>query len=162
MTDGSPPSMTSHRPYLLRALYAWIVDNGMTPYLQVDAGYSGVQVPAFAVNDGKVVLNIAERAVAGLEMGNDRIRFTARFGGVSHAVSIPVGAVQAIYARETAQGMVLPEEPVGPEVPETSVADTRNPSMPMLDLAAECDAESHDGDDHQPPPRRSGHLRLVK
>jgi stringent starvation protein B len=153
--------MTSHRPYLLRALYAWIADNGMTPYLQVDAGYSGVRVPAFAVKDGKVVLNIAERAVAGLEMGNDRIGFTARFGGVSHPVSIPVGAVQAIYARETAQGMVLPEEPPESEAPEASLADTGNP--PMLELAAETDAETHDGDDrHPPPPRRSGHLRLVK
>ena len=89
MTDGVPPRMTSHRPYLLRALYAWIADNDMTPHLLVDAGRPGLQVPAFAVSDGKVVLNIADRAVAGLEMGNDLISFTARFGGVSHQVRVP-------------------------------------------------------------------------
>ena len=88
--------MTSHRPYLLRALYEWIADNGMTPHLLVDATRPAVQVPMHAVKDGKIVLNIAERAVSHLEMGNDTIRFSARFGGVSHPVSVPVGAVLTI------------------------------------------------------------------
>src|SRR3546814_1797147 len=68
----SPPAMTSHRPYLLRALYEWIADNGMTPHVLVDATQAGVRVPPHTVKDGRVVLNIADRAVARLEMDNDR------------------------------------------------------------------------------------------
>src|SRR3546814_1167670 len=106
----SPPAMTSHRPYLLRALYEWIADNGMTPHVLVDATQAGVRVPPHTVKDGRVVLNIADRAVARLEMDNDSIRFTARFGGVSHPVTVPISAVLAIYARETGQGMALPDD----------------------------------------------------
>ena len=109
MNEGDAPSMTSYHPYLLRAMYEWISDNGMTPQLMVDARWPGVRVPAFAVSDGRVVLNIAQRAVVGLEMGNDIISFSARFGGVSHPVSIPVDAVRGIYARETAQGVSMQE-----------------------------------------------------
>lgn len=70
MSEPTTPPMTSYRPYLLRALYEWIADNGMTPHLLVDATRPGVQVPPHAVKDGKVVLNIAERAVAHLHMDN--------------------------------------------------------------------------------------------
>lgn len=110
--------MTSNRPYLIRAMYAWIGDNGMTPFLLVDAQRPGVRVPAQAVKDGKVVLNIAARAVAQLELGDADITFSARFGGVSRPVRVPVAAVEAIYAHETGQGMMLPadaEDP--PEAP---------------------------------------------
>jgi len=152
--------MTSHRPYLLRALYEWIADNGMTPHLLVDATRPHVQVPTHAVKDGRIVLNVAERAVAGLQMTNDVIRFSARFGGVSHAVSVPVAAVLAIYARETGQGMALPEDVAsGGEEAVEDVEET-GPAP----LAAVPDDGSPD-DDHQPPtpsPRRSGHLRIVK
>src|SRR5687768_16113559 len=102
--------MTSNRPYLLRAIYQWISDNGLTPYLLVDASWPGVLVPPQAAKDGRVVLNVAGRAVAALEMGNDWIRFMARFGGVSHSVEVPVGAVLAIYAQENGQGMMFPVE----------------------------------------------------
>jgi stringent starvation protein B len=145
MTDDVP-SMTSHRPYLLRALYEWIADNDMTPHLLVDAGQPGVQVPPHTIRDGKVVLNIAARAVSTLELGNDAVRFTARFGGVSHPVSVPVSAVLAIYARETGQGMALPED-TGP----TDAGD--EPPMPPSDPG---------GGDEPAPPRRGGHLRIVK
>jgi stringent starvation protein B len=152
MTEGPPTRMTSHRPYLLRALYAWIADNGMTPHLLVDARRPGVRVPAFAVNDGKVVLNVAERAVVSLEMGDEAISFTARFGGVSHPVWVPVSAVLAIYARETGQGMGLPDEIGGP-------AD----EVPDVDGAHDADDDGgDDGDDRAPPPKRGGHLRIVK
>src|SRR5690606_24402434 len=104
------PLMTSHRPYLLRALYEWIADNGMTPHLLVDATRAGVRVPAHTVKEGRVVLNVAERAVARLSMDNEAVSFTARFGGVSHPVLVPISAVLAIYARETGQGMALPDD----------------------------------------------------
>jgi len=145
MTDDVP-SMTSHRPYLLRALYEWIADNDMTPHLLVDAGQPGVQVPPHTIRDGKVVLNIAARAVSTLELGNDAVRFTARFGGVSHPVSVPVSAVLAIYARETGQGMALPEDSTPGDAGD-------EPPMPPSDPA---------GGDEPAPPRRGGHLRIVK
>lgn len=110
--------MTSNRPYLLRALNEWINDNGMTPYLLVDAAREGVQVPASVVKDGRVVLNIAPRAVAHLAMDNREVRFMARFGGVSQSVVVPVLAVMAIYAQETGQGMMLPED--GAVLPDES------------------------------------------
>ena len=117
MPEAAKP-MGSNRPYLLRALNEWICDNGMTPYLLVDAAREGVQVPASVVKDGRVVLNIAPRAVAHLMIDNREVRFMARFGGVSQSVLVPVGAVLAIYAQETGQGMMLPED--GAMLPEDS------------------------------------------
>lgn len=114
MSDEDTVGMTSNRPYLVRAMYEWISDNGMTPYLLVDAGMAGVQVPLQAVKDGRVVLNIARRAVANLELGNEWIHFSARFSGVGHKVEVPIGAVQAIYAQESGQGMMLPQEDATP------------------------------------------------
>jgi stringent starvation protein B len=169
MTDEMP-SMTSHRPYLLRALYEWIADNGMTPHLLVDATRPAVQVPLHAVKEGKIVLNVAERAVSRLEMSNDVIRFSARFGGVSHAVSVPVEAVLAIYARETGQGMALPDDSpfTGGDQDagdtDADYAETGDPGDAPALSAVPSEPSSDDGDDDpQPPgPRRTGHLRIVK
>lgn len=135
--------MTSNRPYLIRAMYEWIGDNGLTPYLLVDADSPGVQVPSAAIRDGKVVLNVAARAVSQLEMGNQSIHFLARFGGVSQLVEFPVSAVQAIYAQETGQGMMMPPESAdgeGVEPPPES-----DPPAPQ-----------------EPAARRGAHLRVVK
>ena len=85
--------MSSNRPYLVRALYEWISDNGLTPYLLVDAAFEGVRVPPGAAKDGKVILNIAARAVGQFEIANEYVAFNARFGGVSQAVHVPMGAV---------------------------------------------------------------------
>jgi len=171
MTDENAP-MTSHRPYLLRALYEWIADNGMTPHLLVDATRPSVQVPMHAVKDGRIVLNIAERAVSRLDMSNDTIRFSARFGGVSHSVSVPVGAVLAIYARETGQGMALPDDALAGDEDEAfepaDSIDSAEPG-PVTLSAVPSDPGDHednggDGDDGpaSPTPRRAGHLRIVK
>jgi stringent starvation protein B len=162
MTEESN-AMTSHRPYLLRALYEWIADNGMTPHLLVDATRPHVQVPLHAVKDGRIVLNVAERAVAGLQMSNDVIRFSARFGGVSHAVSVPVSAVLAIYARETGQGMALPEDTLADASDEAEVEiETEDGETLPAPLSVVSD-DPDDGDEPPTPtPRRSGHLRIVK
>ena len=150
MTDASS-RMTSHRPYLLRALNEWIADNGMTPHLLVDATQAGVQVPASAVKEGKVVLNIAERAVVRLMIDNDAVSFTARFGGVSQPVYVPISAVLAIYSRETGQGMALPED-------VTHDADTGEES------GDDASATDTPPDDDTPPPggKRPPFLRVVK
>ena len=163
MTEDSN-TMTSHRPYLLRALYEWIADNGMTPHLLVDATRPHVQVPTHAVKDGRIVLNVAERAVAGLQMSNDVIRFSARFGGVSHAVSVPVSAVLAIYARETGQGMALPEEVTagGAEDVEIAIEEEGEDTAPSLSAVPSDPAPDDDDNPTPPTPRRSGHLRIVK
>ena len=134
------PSMTSNRPYLLRALYEWIGDNDMTPHVLVDATFEGVLVPKAAVKDGRVVLNIAARAVAGLDMGNRELRFKARFGGVSHSVVVPMPAILAIYAQETGQGMMLPED----------------------GSALAADAPGDAPDPPEDGPKRGGHLRVEK
>ena len=114
--------MTPSRPYLIRALYEWILDNGMTPYILVDAVQEGVQVPEAYVEDGKIVFNINASAVQNLLLGNDEVAFNARFGGQPHLVQVPVMAVLAIYARENGKGMVFaeeehdePEPPPGPD-----------------------------------------------
>ena len=147
--------MTSHRPYLLRALYEWIVDNGMTPHVLVDATQPGVRVPMQAVKDGRIVLNIAERAVGGLRMDNDALRFSARFGGVSQSVMVPLEAVIAVYARETGQGMALPDDPRGAAAPM--------PAEPALAAASDAPApDDNDPDSPAEPPKRGAHLRIVK
>ena len=144
MSSADAPRMSSNRPYLLRAIYDWISDNGLTPYLLVDASVEGVQVPASSIKDGKVVLNIATRAVDALELGNRQVRFLARFGGVSQAISLPLPAIEAIYAQETGQGMMLPpDDPALTAEPQEDRADSE---------AAEASA----------PPRRGNHLRVIK
>ena len=144
MSDETP-RMTSHRPYLLRALSQWIADNDMTPHLLVDATLPGVQVPPSAVKEGKVVLNIAERAVVRLQIDNHSVSFSARFGGVSYPVLVPISAVLAIYARETGQGMALPDD-VATSGPQEDVEVSEEPPP----------------DDSTPTPPRRGHLRLIK
>ena len=115
--------MSSNRPYLLRAMYEWIADNGMTPYILVDAAAPDVKVPKSPIKDGRIVLNIAARAVAQLELGKDRVTFMARFSGVSQVVDVPMGAVLAIYAQENGQGMMFPAEGQSPPptTPESAV-----------------------------------------
>jgi stringent starvation protein B len=159
--------MTSHRPYLLRALYEWIADNGLTPHLLVDATRPQVMVPRHAVKDGRIVLNVAQRAVSGLEMSNELIRFSARFGGVSHTVSVPVSAVLAIYARENGQGMALPPE-TDDEIDDVQQSDAGAGDHPALELVQDSSAGEGPGDDgddpgNSPPrPPRGAHLRIVK
>ena len=90
---------TSQRPYLLRALHEWMSDNGLTPQLVVDVSLPGVQVPAGHAEDGRIILNVSWTATGRLELGNEEIRFEARFGGVSRRVHVPVDAVIGIFAR---------------------------------------------------------------
>ena len=127
-----PTAMSSNRPYLLRALYEWISDNGLTPYILVDATNPGVRVPPGAAKDGKVVLNIAARAVTQFEITNERIHFLARFGGVSQAVEIPMTGVLAIYAQENGQGMMFSAENAPPEPPPAATKSDDATKRPHL------------------------------
>ncbi len=102
--------MSPSKPYLLRALHAWIADNGLTPHLIVDANAPGLDVPVAAGADGKLVLNVGPDATRNLEMGNESVSFNARFSGTAQTVFLPMSAIIAIYARENGQGMMFPSE----------------------------------------------------
>lgn len=107
---------SSRRPYLLRAMYEWINDNGYTPHLIVDAQQGGVEVPAAYVKDGKIVLNLSGSATQHLQLRNEAVEFDARFSGVVHHVRVPIRAILGIYARETGEGMIFSEgEPEAPQ-----------------------------------------------
>ncbi len=102
--------MTSNRPYLVRALRDWIIDNGMTPYILVDAEMPDVEVPRQYVAEGKVVLNLSPTAINDLDLENEILTFNARFSGRSYNVILPVLSIIAIYAQENGKGMVFAEE----------------------------------------------------
>lgn len=132
--------MTSSKPYLLRALYEWILDNDMTPHLIVDAEAKDVVVPPQAIQDGRVVLNISPSATRDLMLENDCVSFQARFSGVSRELWVPSAAILAIYARENGQGMMFAD-----------VADEGS------------DDESPGPNDDKPGPRPGGpKLRVIK
>lgn len=109
--------MTPSRPYLIRALYEWIIDNGQTPYILVNAEDETVVVPRQFVEGGKIVLNINPSAVQNLQLGNQLVELDARFSGAPMHVSVPVMAVLAIYARENGKGMVFTDEEDGGDEP---------------------------------------------
>lgn len=143
--------MNSSRPYLVRALYEWIVDNDCTPHILVNAEYRAVQVPKGFATDGQIVLNVSPNAVRHLHMDNEAVSFEGRFGGVAHTLYVPTGAILGIYARENGQGMVF------------------DPDVPSLDDdELELEDESTLDDDQPPPndqpPRPSGRpsLKVVK
>ena len=123
-------NMTSTRPYLIRAMYDWIVDNQCTPHLLVDAGFDGVQVPRQYVENGVIVLNMAPSAVRDLQLGNELVSFSARFAGTPHDIRVPTGAVQAIYARENGQGIFLGETDVAASGPAASEATAKADEPP--------------------------------
>lgn len=102
--------MTSNKPYLIRAIYEWIVDNNLTPYLLINAEVPGVEVPQEFVNNGRIVLNLSPTACRGLQMKNDTIRFTTRFSGLPVDIFLFPAAVLAIYAKENGRGMEFGEE----------------------------------------------------
>ena len=103
--------MTSLKPYLIRSIYEWIVDNNLTPHLLVDADHSAAILPVDFIEDGKIVLNIRPEAIHGLLLGNENVEFNARFSGRPTHIVAPIPAILAIYAKENGKGMVFdPEE----------------------------------------------------
>lgn len=122
MTDDTLLPMSSSRPYFLRAMWQWLVDNDLTPHILVDAEFPETQVPRQFVQDGQIVLNISPSAAMALSLENDWITFNARFSGTPMNVSIPTEAVMGVYARENGQGMFFevdedpePSPPTGPK-----------------------------------------------
>lgn len=136
MDTITPNSMSSNKPYIVKAFYEWISDNDLTPYIMVDVNVYGVLVPMSYVADGQIVLNIASSAVGTIALGETNIEFSARFGGKLEHITVPYGAIAAIYAKENGAGTSLPiehpeeelelveEEPEKPKSPLSSVAST--------------------------------------
>ena len=125
------------RPYLLRALYDWIVDSELTPYLLVTVDDPTVQVPQEYVSDGKIVLNVSPMAVRDLDLGQEAVAFSGRFGGRPFPIHIPMNSIQAIYAKETGEGMMFEAENIepepdpprgGPQPPESGPPEPASPS----------------------------------
>ena len=120
--------MTPSRPYLMRALNEWILENDCTPYVLVDAGMPGVQVPEDYIDNGQIVLNISMSAVKSLLIDDDGLSFNARFGGVPIDLYVPMVAILAIYAKENGQGMVFGSEAGAPD-PTKPPAPTKPKSV---------------------------------
>jgi stringent starvation protein B len=110
MTTTTTTKMTTSRPYLIRSIYDWIVDNHLTPYLLVNAEYPGVEIPQEYVTAGRVILNISPESCRGLHLDNDRIVLTTRFSGRTVQLALSPGAVLAVYAKENGRGMEFNEE----------------------------------------------------
>ncbi|GAB4224113.1 MAG: ClpXP protease specificity-enhancing factor [Gammaproteobacteria bacterium] len=102
--------MIPSKPYMIRAFHQWIVDNGWTPHIVVDAAHDKVDVPMEYVEDGRIVLNISPMACQGLHITNERIIFSARFGAVARQITMPPSAVLGIYARENGRGIIFGED----------------------------------------------------
>lgn len=136
-------NLSPTRPYLARAIYEWICDNQLTPYLLVDATQPNTMVPEQFVKDGQIVLNIAPHAVHQFHISNEAISFSARFGGVARDLYIPIQAVLGIYARENSQGLFFdPEEyahiqseenPLQSESAEEADTAKKKPNLRILD-----------------------------
>jgi stringent starvation protein B len=139
-------SELSTKPYLIRAIYEWCTDSGLTPHLVVAVG-KHTRVPMEFAKDGQIVLNVSQGATRNLLIGNDLIQFSARFNGASRDIEVPIDAVVSIYARENAQGLSFAVEEEGGRVDETPSAGA---------------ASSPSQDDEPPTPRSKPQLKIVK
>jgi stringent starvation protein B len=148
--------LTPNRPYLLRAYYEWLMDNQLTPHVVVDAYVPGTQVPQQYVKDGQIVLNITESAVGNLQITNEFIEFSARFGGVPQQVLLPMAAIIAIYARENGAGTVfdLEESYQIDDAEETGLSVVKEPAVEV--------SEPEETKEEVKEPKRRSHLTLVK
>lgn len=140
---------TSNKPYIIRALHEWCVDNSLTPHLLVAVDVQ-TRVPMAYVKDGKIVLNLSYSATKDLLIGNEAITFSARFGGVSNNLYVPIGAVRGIFARENGQGMFFQAEA------EESVTPSDATPSDIAEQNVATDAAE------KPPAAKKPFLKLVK
>ena len=163
------PEATSTRPYLIRALYEWCTDNGLTPYVAVQVDET-VQVPREFVRNNEIVLNISYDATSSLKLGNDFIEFKARFSGVAREIIVPVERVIAIYARENGQGMAFPSAPpvvragpTGPGAVEAPAAPTASADGKVVSLGqADTSQATSQGEPPEPPKPPQGSRPSLK
>lgn len=126
-------TLTPNRPYLARAIYEWIVDNNLVPHILVDATQKNVIVPREFVKNGQIILNVAPYATHNFELGNDVISFSARFGGVSQDLYIPISALLGIYARENGVGLFFDPSEYDLPSEENESVETTTPATETED-----------------------------
>jgi stringent starvation protein B len=124
--------MTSLKPYLIRSVYDWIVDNNLTPHLLVNAEHNRGMLPVDYIEDGKIVLNIRPQAIDALSLGNDLIEFNARFGGKPMQITASVNAVMAIYAKENGKGLVFDQDNSDGDEPPPEKQSPNKPSLRVV------------------------------
>jgi stringent starvation protein B len=124
--------MTPLKPYLIRSIYEWIVDNNFTPYIQVDANHPRAVLPMQFVQDGRIILNLRPLAVEALCLGNDSIEFNTRFSGKSTYINAPVAAVVAIYAKENGKGMIFDLEDYQDDTPPPEPPKKEKPKLRVV------------------------------
>lgn len=144
-------TMSSSRPFIVRALYDWILENNCTPYILVNAFADQVEVPQEHVKDGQIILNISPSAVQALIIKNEALEFEGRFAGIPKLVYVPIGAVMGIYAKENGQGMIFDAEGAAPKPPSPSGTD------PQTKRSSIDSSKKPDGPQNPKPS-----LRLVK
>lgn len=160
--------MHSSRPYIARALYQWLLDNELTPYIVVDAEQEGVEVPRQFVQNGQIVLNMGVSAIRDLSMENEAIAFSARFGGKPTQLMVPMEALIAIYARENGVGMVFGHEPEMPDVghdedeSETVQDEQTGPTLASVDEPEDNEASTSDQREGEAPRKGRPSLRVIK
>ena len=135
--ESGETRVTPSKPYVVRAIYDWIVDNNCTPHVLIDAASDGVVVPEDYVTEGQIVLNISPTAVVDLHLGNDAVSFSGRFGGVPLDVFLPLDSILGIYAREDGQGRIVDDDEVGdptppPEPDPITPGSSRRPSLKLV------------------------------
>ena len=123
----------SRRPYLIRAMYEWMSDNGETPHIVADCSAQGVLVPPEYVRDDRIVLNISDQATTALRIGNETIEFESRFGGVARTIAVPISAVIGIYAKESGDGMLFGDANPDPGPDDDSATGkTKKPQLKVV------------------------------
>lgn len=150
--------MISNRPYLIRAIYQWVVDNDWTPHMQVDANYPGASVPTEHVKEGMIVLNVSPSAVGHLSLENDMIGFRARFSGIERSISFPPEAVLAVFARENGHGMPFPPEPYEESNSQTDSEYSKQPAL----SAVETDGSDLESSQSSPAGKKSAKSKSGK
>lgn len=144
----------STKPYLIRAIHEWCVDQGFTPHIAVMIDRHVIVPPGYA-RDGQIILNLSPDATNQLVIGNETITFQARFGGKAHALLVPIGNVIAVYAAQNGQGMAFEAEPLPESENEAGLGEQSGDAVEDGNAGA-------DDDKPQPPPARRNHLKVIK
>lgn len=165
MTTDKTSTMSSNKPYLVKAFYDWITDNDLTPYIVVDVNVYGVLVPMNYVADGQIVLNIDGGAVGTIALGKESIDFSARFGGKLEHLTVPYGAIGAIYAKENGAGTSLPIEHPSDEAIEAIDNDVQTTKPSKKPSLSSVSSSSEDNDSSGKPKNKSKSkvsLKIIK
>jgi stringent starvation protein B len=167
MVDSTPVKMSSNKPYIVGAFYDWISDNDLTPYIVVDVSVYGVLVPMAYVADGQIVLNIASSAVGTIALGEKAIEFSARFGGKLEHITVPYGAIAAIYAKENGAGTSLAiEHPSDDEIAVEDESDNKpkgdSKTKPSLSTVSSSGASSEKPEQAKKSKKGKASLKVIK